>query len=104
MSDNPFDREFHCPKCGSSHFGSSMLSDNSLERLCHGCYRFTWNEREDDKYFRLTRSVLEAKLEALESVVKAVVKLRFIGHASCGCDKCAPLFEQIDLETNWENK
>lgn len=63
---NTIDKEFRCPRCGSFKFGSIMLPDNSLERLCHGCHRFTWGERDDWKYFRLTRSALEAKIVVLE--------------------------------------
>ncbi len=46
--------ESHCPKCGSSCFGSSQGEDGTWTRRCSGenemgCGR-TWHESEDDKY------------------------------------------------------
>ena len=42
-------KTFTCPKCGSSHFGSSGLT-----RHCHGgdgC-KFTFHQRDDHLYFK----------------------------------------------------
>jgi hypothetical protein len=54
--------EFTCPECGSHYWGSTHLSDGTLERMCHGftgdgtpgnaftACKFTWHERDDAKY------------------------------------------------------
>jgi predicted RNA-binding Zn-ribbon protein involved in translation (DUF1610 family) len=47
-------KQFFCPECGGSHFGSTQTPDG-LERNCHSCRRqkgFSWNEKDDDKYFK----------------------------------------------------
>lgn len=52
-----------CPKCESHCFGSTLQSDDTLQRLCHGYVSraaddgtdpcgFTWNEREDVRYLK----------------------------------------------------
>lgn len=47
-----------CPLCGSTHFGSQWLKDNSLMRYCHGYFAdtkkrcaYTWHESEDHLHF-----------------------------------------------------
>lgn len=43
---------FICPNCNSNYFGSIINKDNSLTRHCHGHHcRFTWQEKDDHKYF-----------------------------------------------------
>lgn len=57
-------RKFRCPRCGGSAFGSLILPDGSLERICRSddardndgrrnC-GFTWNERDDWRYMHPT--------------------------------------------------
>jgi len=46
--------QFTCPNCGSHHFGSAMTSAGKYFRSCHGCYRFTWTDKDDAKYFHPT--------------------------------------------------
>lgn len=43
---------FTCPRCGSHWFGSAKNADGTLDRLCHGCLEFRFNQRDDGLYFK----------------------------------------------------
>lgn len=49
------DIQFKCPKCGSFMYGSSLNSDGTWTRHCHGNEMWlcdlTFHESDDDKYF-----------------------------------------------------
>lgn len=45
---------FICPKCRSQFYGSMVAKDGiTLERTCHGCYSFKWNQEEDWIHFKV---------------------------------------------------
>jgi len=76
---------FKCPKCGSSHFGSTIRSHGLLRR-CHGknC-RFEWEEKDDNKYSVLRREVLEKQLEDIKSqCIEAFYDLEKAGYEVSG--------------------
>ena len=68
---NECDKEFRCPKCGSSHYGS-WLKDDKMYRHCNGCHgHVEFPASEDDKYF--IRTVNGSKLrKILEDVLPDV--------------------------------
>lgn len=72
------DMTFHCPKCGSTSFGSSFESgmDGPMTRYCHGgsctnsrC-KFTWLEKDDWKYMTVDGKKLGR--EAFEAAEKKI--------------------------------
>lgn len=61
------DTTFHCPQCGSGHFGSSE-EGGRVTRHCHGrthdrSCRFTFPEEHDWKYFQLDGKAFDSKEE-----------------------------------------
>jgi hypothetical protein len=69
---------FICPKCGGTYFGSTMQSDGSFMRHCHGSGTgygcgFSWHESSDKKYFYVLYD--DAKNKTEDSL----------------CDRCDPL-------------
>jgi hypothetical protein len=70
--------EFHCPRCGGDHFGTSDADRDDPAAWtghCHGnadrpgC-GFAWPRSEDARYFRPTREALEAELDALRAYLR----------------------------------
>lgn len=54
------DEEFVCPKCGSTHFGSSEIDNpKGMTRHCNDQYgvacSYTWHESDDYKYRKLIK-------------------------------------------------
>ena len=63
-------KEFRCPACGSSHFGSSRSSAGIDEGHCHGCHNFSWPREDDEKYSQLRRSALEKILFKAKEMIQ----------------------------------
>ena len=70
--------KFNCPVCGSHFFGSSVNEDGSLQRNCHGYIkrercRFTFNEKDDSKYFV---EIFNSPQQTVEKIANQIKKVK----------------------------